>query len=121
MINQTLKEIRKEKKMTVQQVSDITKIPPRTIERMEAGDTRVDIERLELLGLAYEMSATEILARDGKGIHNHVDNTTGSYNGVAINCQFQPSEKDLYEKLLAAKEEIIEGLKREVELLKRMK
>lgn len=121
MINQTLKEIRKEKKMTIQQVSDITRIPPRTIERMEAGETKVDIERLELLGLAYEMSASDILARDSKGIQFSVDNSTGSNNGVAISCVFHQTEKELYEKLLQAKEEIIEGLKREVELLKRVK
>lgn len=33
MIHQTLTEIRKERKMSIQQVSDITNIPFRTIER----------------------------------------------------------------------------------------
>jgi|GEM_PF-6640932 len=120
MIHQTLKEIRKEKKMTIQQVSDITRIPPRTIERMEAGETKVDIERLELLASAYDMSSAEILARDNKGIQFHIDNSN-VYSGVAYNSVFHQVEKGLYEKLLQAKEEIIEGLKREVELLKRVK
>lgn len=43
MIHQTLKEVRKEKGMTLQEVSDRTNIPVRTIERIESGETRLDM------------------------------------------------------------------------------
>ena len=69
--------------------------------------------------LAFDMTSTEILARDGKGIQNQVDNSTGSNNGVAFNCVFNQTEKELVEKLIDSKDQIIEGLKREIELYKR--
>ena len=121
MIHQTLKEVRKEKGMTLQEVSDRTNIPVRTIERIESGETRLDMERLELLAQVYDMSPTEIMALDNKGIHFSVDNSTGGNNGVAYYCVFHENEKDKYEKLLRAKDELIEAQSREIELLKQMK
>ena len=97
----------------------MTKIPSRTLERIESGETRIYLERLDLLGLAFDMTSTDILARDGKGIQNQVDNSTGSNNGVAFNCVFNQTEKELVEKLIDSKDQIIEGLKREIELYKR--
>ena len=120
MIHQTLKEIRKERGLTLLEVSDRKNIPVRTLERIESGETKVDIERLEDLAQAYNMSSMEVLARDNKGIHFRVDNSTGSNNGVAYHCVFHESEKGLYEKLLSAKDELIEAQRREIELMNKM-
>lgn len=120
MIHQTLKEIRKERKMSIQQESDITNIPFRTIERLESCETKLYVERLEILAKTYNMVMNEVILKNPVKINSNVENCTGNNIGVTINCTITVAEKELHDKLLLSNKEFIDSLKRQISLLEKL-
>lgn len=56
-----LKRIRKEKKLTQQDLSQLSGVPQQTISRYEKGSRNADSENLKKLALALEVSADDLL------------------------------------------------------------
>ena len=56
-----LKRIRKEKKLTQQELSQLSGVPQQTISRYEKGSRNADSENLKKLALALKVSADDLL------------------------------------------------------------
>lgn len=87
---------------------------------MESGETKLDVERLEILSKTYNMGMEEATRKDHEKINSNVENCTGNNIGFTINSTITVAEKELHDKLLLSNKELIDSLKRQISLLEKL-
>jgi len=83
-------------------------ISPKTYSRLEAGTSKIDMERLAAISQILEVEPTELIEGDEKYGFYFCQQEN---NGVVINHNnYSEKERELYEKLLQKQEAIIKHL-----------
>ena len=109
-----IKKHRELKGLRQQDLADKLNINLRSYQNLESGSTKLDLERLEQIAEVLETTAEDLLRQDGIFIHQKIRETgTGSGTGNIYNNY--GVDKEVLDKLLAAKDEEIDLLKKESE------
>jgi transcriptional regulator with XRE-family HTH domain len=116
-----IKKHREIKGLRQQDVADKLCMSLRSYQSLESGETKLDLERLELLAKTLETSIEELLKSDGMYVHQEVKDG-GSGTGCGINTTGNiynyNAEKEIIDKLIAAKDDEIQLLKDENKFLR---
>lgn len=111
-----IKKHRELKGLRQQDMADKLNLNLRSYQNLENGSTKLDLERLEQIAGVLETPLEELLRQDGVFIHQEVKEASGSGFGTG-NIYNYGVEKEVFEKLLAAKDEEIKYLKEKVDQL----
>lgn len=116
-----IKKHREFKGMRQQDLADKLCISLRSYQSLENGETKLDLERLEQISKVLETNIEEILKNEGMYVHQEVKdggsgsgcgfNTTGNIYNYGV-------EKEIIDKLIAAKESEVHLLKDENKFLR---
>ena len=114
-----IKKQREIKGLRQQDVADKLCMSLRSYQSLESGETKLDLERLELLAKTFETTIEELLKNDEMYIHQEIkDGGTGCGFSTMGNVYNYSAEKEIIDKLIAAKDEEIQFLKEENKYLK---
>jgi transcriptional regulator with XRE-family HTH domain len=118
-----IKKRREQKGLRQQDMAEKLNMTVRSYQNLESGFTRLDIERLEQVAGVLETSMEELLRQDGYYVHQEVKEANGFGSGAGFgnaNTYNNNNEvdKEIVDKLLAAKDGEINLLKEEVQVLK---
>lgn len=116
-----IKTLREERHLSQEQVAEQMGISPNSYGKLERGETKLTLEKLEQIAHIFDMDIVELINNEEKISYQvtHYGTGTNAFN-------FENSEQELLkenEKLLlivAHKDELIENLKRENKLLLEM-
>lgn len=107
-----IKRHREIKGLRQQDMADQLSMSLRSYQSLENGETKLDLERLERIAGVLETSMEDLMRQDGIFIHQKIRETgTGSGTGNIYNNY--GVDKEILDKLLAAKDEEIKILKDE--------
>jgi transcriptional regulator with XRE-family HTH domain len=107
-----IKRHREIKGLRQQDMADQLSMSLRSYQSLENGETKLDLERLERIAEVLETSMEDLMRQDGIFIHQKIRETgTGSGTGNIYNNY--GVDKEILDKLLAAKDEEIQILKDE--------
>jgi len=109
VLGQKIKKLRELKNFSQEHMADELGLTQGAYSKIETGETDVPYTRLEQIAKILGIRPEDIIAFNEHMVFNVMHNQTG--NGLVIHNQISQSEKKLYE-------DIIEGLKKEVEHLK---
>lgn len=113
-----IKRQREIKRLRQQDMADRLNMSLRSYQSLESGETKLDVERLERIAAILETSMEELLRPEGVIIHQEIrDSGRGSASAGDIYNNFE-ADKEIWEKLIAAKDSEIQLLKDEVKYLK---
>lgn len=113
-----IKRQRETKRLRQQDMADRLNMSLRSYQSLESGETKLDVERLERIAAILETSMEELLRPEGVIIHQEIrDSGRGSASAGDIYNNFE-ADKEIWEKLIAAKDSEIQLLKDEVKYLK---
>lgn len=116
-----IKQLREEHHLSQEQVAEKMGISPNSYGKLERGETKLTLEKLEQIANIFDMDIVELINTEEKVSYQVMHYGTGT-NAFHI----ENSEKELLkenEKLLliiSHKDEQIESLKREIRLLSEM-
>lgn len=116
-----IKFLREERHLSQEQVAEKMGISPNSYGKLERGETKLTLEKLEQIANIFDMDIVELINSEEKISYQVMHYGTGNN---AFN--FENNEKELLkenEKLLliiSHKDETIESLRREVQLLSEM-
>lgn len=125
--NDKIREIRKNRQWTQQEMADKLKMTLKGYAKIERGETRFNLSRLEQIAETFEMDLAELFSYgENKNISftNSGDHLTHSQN---VNFSFGHSQLEIQnlhlmlahkDEIIAYKNEIIESQKRELALLR---
>jgi len=114
-----IKKQREIKGLRQQDVADKLCMSLRSYQSLESGETKLDLERLELLAKTFETTIEELLKSDSMMVHQEIkDGGTGCGFSTMGNVYNYSAEKEIIDKLIAAKDEEIQFLKEENKYLK---
>ena len=114
-----IKKHREIKGLRQQDVADKLCMSLRSYQSLESGETKLDLERLELLAKTFETTIEELLKSDSMMVHQEIkDGGTGCGFSTMGNVYNYSAEKEIIDKLIAAKDEEIQFLKEENKYLK---
>ena len=101
-------ELRHKKGFTLDNLADELEITPAAYRKIETGETNLTVERLYKIAAILKEPVSNLLELDGNVCNqtNH-DNATGNHQYQQIIENFYNENKEFYEKLLAAKDELI--------------
>jgi transcriptional regulator with XRE-family HTH domain len=114
-----IKHIRELKNLTREFVADELGIDTRTYSYIESGKSSITVKRLFEICTIFNCSIEELLSFSSGNIFNFNVKQEKGNQGNNINYQEIKNEKDLYQSLVKAKDELIEKLKEEINLLKK--
>jgi transcriptional regulator with XRE-family HTH domain len=102
---------------TQEQMGEFLGKEPRSYRKYESGETPITTERLNQIAKIFKMEPEDILkyTEDRFVQNNTFHNQKG--NGVLVQPSMTDSEKDLYERWLAEKEETIRKREEKINLL----
>lgn len=115
-----IKQKREIKGLRQQDMADQLSMSLRSYQSIESGETKLDIERLERIAGILETSMEELLRPEGYYIHQEIQK---GGNGPGVNFGSDNTynygiQKEIVDKLIAAKDSEIQLLKDEVKYLK---
>lgn len=110
--------------LTQDAVADRLNISVKSYQRLENGETKIDLDRLKIIADILEVSVTDLInADDGLYIHKVTDNTQVGFSSQAINFhnnnEVGENERKLFREMLEAKDKEIAFLKSLIEDLKK--
>lgn len=124
MVHHNIKKIRTDKGLSQQQVADNLHLGLRAYQKIESGETHIDIDRLQDLATIFKVDVMELINSGDNITIEKIDTNVGgiSNKDVTINYHQSLEEiKSLYEnqlkmkdEVIAAKDEIITNLKRQI-------
>jgi transcriptional regulator with XRE-family HTH domain len=110
-----IKKRREQKGLRQQDVAEKLNMNVRSYQNLEGGVTKLDLERLEQVAEVLDTTTEDLLRPEGIIIHQEVrDNATNSKNGLFYHYGI---EEEIFNRLLAAKDEEIKYLKEKVDQL----
>ncbi len=116
-----VKKVRLQKGFTQEVVAEKIHLGLRAYQKIENGDTKLDVERMQQLATVFNVGLLDLVKTgDNINIENINTNVGGiSNNEVTINQNYSIDDvKATYQLLLEAKEEIIKTKNEEIEILK---
>jgi transcriptional regulator with XRE-family HTH domain len=116
-----VKKIRNEKRLSQEKVAEKLNMGLRAYQRIESGETKLDLERAQQLATVFNVSVLDLICNDNTiNIENIQHNVIGFNNKeVTINQNSPINEiKKAYEIALQSKDALIAGQKLEIEFLK---
>ncbi len=130
-INEKIKAIRESQSLTQENMADKLGMSVTGYAKIERGETRSNLPRLEQISKVFDMDIYELLSygENGQIYFNHSDNTFGDKNNFSFaigHNDLQEEVKHLQliishkEEMLEQKDELINSLKRELNLLRKL-
>jgi transcriptional regulator with XRE-family HTH domain len=117
-----IKKRRELKGLRQQDMADKLCMNVRSYQNLESGNTRLDIERLEQIAGVLETSIEELLRTGEYYIHQEIkESSSGFSSGAGFgneNTFHNGVEKEIMNKLLAAKDGEINSQRQEIQTLK---
>jgi len=113
-----IKKHREFKGLRQQDLADKLNMNIRSYQKLENGDTRLDLERLAQIAEVLETSMEDLLKPEGLIIHQEIKETNGTGSGAGNIYNNYGVDKEVLDKLLASKDEEIQRLVEEVKYLK---
>jgi len=119
-IHTKIKQLRIQLDFTQEKMAELMNMHLRTWQKIENGHTKLDIERLKDIAEKLETTMDDLInAEDGTFINEIKDNDVGFTNAVTIHHRSEV-EKDLYERLIAEKDQIIKAKDSEIAFLRQI-
>lgn len=130
-INEKIRQLREQHQLSQENMADKLGMSVTGYAKIERGEVRSNLPRLEQISEVFDMDICELLSfgENEKVYFNNTDNDfsnannfcfavgNGNTDQIIKQLQLMLSHKD---ELLAQKDKIINGLEREVELLKKL-
>lgn len=111
-----VKKHREIKGLRQQDVADKLCMSLRSYQSLESGETKLDLERLELIAKTLETNIEELLKQEGVVIHQEIKEASGTGSGTGIFNNYG-IEKDVVDMIVEAKNGEIDSLKQEIQSL----
>lgn len=111
-ITQKIVKLREEKNYSQTYLADKLGMSQKAYSKIETGETKLTVFHLMKIAEVLEVNLTELFDASNVNIYNNYHTHNGE--GIVINKTASEEIKELYEKLLQAKD-------REIELLKKLK
>jgi len=118
-IHTKIKKLRIQHGMTQQEMADKMNLSLKGWQKVENGATKLDIDRLQVIADILESSMEDLLNADDGMFINEIKGVGVNNSEVNINNRSE-DEKDLYERLIAEKEKIIQAKDTEIALLRQL-
>lgn len=112
-IHRKIKELRSGKEITQPEMADKLGMSLKTYQNFENGITKLDYERLKAVAELLEVTVEDLINAEDSGVFiAEIKHNSVGYNGskVVIKNTGSESEKELYEKIIAEKDERIKLL-----------
>lgn len=102
---------------TQEYMAEVLKISQRAYSSLENGQTQLTVDRLVDVAEALQVNIGEIIGHDNQYVYNNNFNNNATQNkgNLVFNQDNFEEQRQLYERLLAQKEEEIAFLKRLIE------
>ena len=117
-----IKNIRKEKKITIENIAERLKLSATGYKNIESGKTGLAVERVKQIAAILETPEAEIFHNDDETVVLHNSNSFNHQKGgtgVHIGSKHtSDEEKVLYERLLSEKDEVIKRMELEIVFLR---
>jgi transcriptional regulator with XRE-family HTH domain len=115
-----VKQVRKEKGFAQEEVAEKINIGLRAYQKIESGETKLDVERLQELAKVFNVSMLDLVKTEGNFNVEYINNNIGGISNkeVTIN-QNNPIEeiKAAYDIALKTKDELIQEQAAEILLV----
>jgi len=112
-----IKKHREMKGLRQQDMADKLCMSLRSYQSLESGETKLDLERLEVIAKMLETNTEELLKQEGVVIHQEIKEASGTGSGTGIFNNYGV-EKDVVDMIVEAKNGEITSLKEEIMSLK---
>ena len=112
-----IKKHREQKGLRQQDLADKLSMNLRSYQNLESGDTRLDLERLSQIAKVLDSPVEDLLKQESILIHQEIKEASGPGSGTGVYNNYG-IEKEVLEKLFAAKDGEIQSLKEEIKYLK---
>lgn len=120
-IHNKIKKLREQSGLTQQEVADKLHVHLKTWQKIENGITKLDIDRLIQIADILEVTIEDLInVEESVYINSIKDNDVGFNNSTVTINHKSEEEKNLYERLIAEKDKIIEEKEKEIEFLREM-
>jgi transcriptional regulator with XRE-family HTH domain len=117
-LGRKIRKLRELKQINQEQMAEFLNLSTAGYGKLERGEVKIDTERLEKIAKTLEVEVSDIYHFDEKAIFNIIQNNKGkSKNGYIVNHQ-SGKETELYERVIAEKDQTITALKNEITALK---
>jgi len=118
-IHTKIKKLRIQHGMTQDDMADRMNLHVKSWQKIENGITKLDVDRLKEIAGILETTMEDLLnAEDGFFIGEIKDNDVGFNNNTVNVHNSGEAEKDLYERMLAEKDQIIKDKDSEIAFLR---
>jgi transcriptional regulator with XRE-family HTH domain len=116
-IHQKIKGLREMRNYTQEYMAEVLSISQRAYSSLENGQTQLTVDRLVDVAEALQVNIGEIIGYDNQYVYNNNFNNNATQNkgNLVFNQDNFEEQRQLYERLLAQKEEEIAFLKRLIE------
>lgn len=122
-IHRKIKQLRSAKELTQQDMADKLGMALKTFQNFENGITKLDYERLKAVAEILEVDVEDLINAEDSGVYiAEIKNNSVGYNGstVTINNPETKGERELFEKIIASKDEQIASLIKTNEILQNL-
>lgn len=118
-IHTKIKKLRAQAELTQQEMADKMNMHLKTWQKIENGITKLDIERLEQIAAIFETTVEDLINVDDAVYINEIKDNDVGFNNSSITINHgTEAEKELYERIIAEKDKIIEDKNKEISFLR---
>ena len=112
-----IKEIRERKRLTQEFLADSLKLTQRAYSSIENGQTQLTVERLFEIASILETPINDLIGNEGANIYNNNfnNNAPENHGNLIVQAANYQEMKDLYERIIAAKDSELEILKTQLD------
>lgn len=125
-INERIRILREEHLFSQEQVAEKMGISPNSYGKLERGETKLTLDKLEQIANIFDMDVVELInSSNDKNISYQVNHYSSAINAVNIGADIAELKEAMVEKeklqlIISHKDEKIEHLQQEISLLKEM-
>lgn len=122
-IHKKIKQLRQARELTQENMAEKLSISLKAYQNFENAITKLDFERLKQVAEILEIELEELINAEDNGVYiAEIKNNSVGYNGsnVTINEAESSSERELFEKIIEAKDEQIKQLTKTNDLLQQL-
>lgn len=118
--HEKVRKLRENQQLTQEQMADKLHLAPSSYAKLERGETKIKIERLQQIASIFNIDTSELLGDDGNILNIAIDSDISVYGNNSLNCDIAIDNLNLRKELkykdtiIASKDETIQTLKREI-------
>lgn len=125
--HEKVRKLRENQQLTQEQMADKLHLAPSSYAKLERGETKIKIERLQQIASIFNIDTSELLGDDGNILNVAIDSDISVYGNNSLNCDITIDNLNLRKELrykdtiisekdsiIASKDETIQTLKREI-------